>query len=130
MTALKMVLHVIAAVVAGIIPLLVDGTISPTEWVSSGTILLAALVLYVVPNLTEGPAKYAKAIVATGSAVAVLLTNFFADGSYGLTTSEWLQLLVAALGAVGVGAAVGPQWAGTVVSTRAINAAQRHVQEP
>jgi hypothetical protein len=119
----KAIAQVVATVIAAIIPAVVDG-FTPVEIVNVVLIGLGAIGVGVVPNLTAGVAKYAKAIVSITTAVATLLVSYFADGSYHLTTSEWLQLLIAALGAVGVVAIAGPQWGGPPAQVRSVNSAR------
>lgn len=112
--------QIIATVLAGAIPLLGDAHMTGVELVNFLLLALSAIGVGLVPNLTGGVAKYAKAAVAIGTAVGTLLVSLFADGSYALTTTEWLQLGLAALGAVGVVGFSSPQFRAMPVSTPAI----------
>jgi len=107
----------VATVLAGLIPLLVDHQLSGVELTNTLLLLLSAVTVYVVPNLTDTVAKYAKGTVAVGTAVATLLISLFADGTYALDTSEWIQLALAALGAVGVVGFKAPQYPATFART-------------
>jgi hypothetical protein len=100
----------VATVLAGLIPFLVDDQLSGVELINTLLLLLSAVAVYIVPNLADTIAKYAKGTVAIGTAVGTLLVSLFADGSYALDTSEWIQLGLAALGAVGVVGFKAPQY--------------------
>lgn len=108
-----------ATVLAGLIPFLVDNQLNGVELINTLLLLLSAVTVYVVPNLTASVGKYAKGIVAVGTAVATLLVSLFADGSYALDTAEWIQLIIAGLGALGVVGLPAPQYpAGPVARPR------------
>lgn len=110
----------VATVLAGLIPFLADHQLTGVELINTFLLLFSAVAVGVVPNLTEGVAKYAKGILAVGTAVLTLLVSLFADGSYALDTSEWIQLGLAALGAAGVVGLPAPQWSGPPVMARSI----------
>jgi len=99
----------LATVLAGLIPFLADSHLNGVELVNTFLLGFSAVAVGIVPNLTGGIAKYAKGIVAVGTAVLTLLVSLFADGSYALNSSEWLQLGIAALGALGVVGLPAPQ---------------------
>lgn len=82
-----------------------DQTIEPTEWVNVIIGAVGVLAVYVVPNVTGSAATYAKGIVAALTAVLVLAQSMISDGISG---TEWIQLAMAALGALGVVALPGP----------------------
>lgn len=82
---------------AMIVALTGDNAFSPVELVNVAFAVVGAVGVFYVPNAPNGPV--AKAVVATLMAVLTLATNLIADG---VTLSEWLQLAVAALGALGV----------------------------
>lgn len=106
MSYAKAIAQVVATVLMGLIPLFVDGHLSTVEVVNLCTIGAAAVGVAVVPNLTGGVARYAKAIIAVLGAVLVLLNSMIADGV--LSPDEMIQLGTAALGALGVTALPGP----------------------
>jgi peptidoglycan/LPS O-acetylase OafA/YrhL len=102
---------VVATVLSAVLPALVDGSLSPTEWINVALAFVGAVSVAIVPNLNAGVGKYAKAAVAVAAAVLTLLVSLI-DG--GLSTPEILQLVIAALGAVGVVSLPGPQFSAQV----------------
>lgn len=103
-----------------LVPVLVVGGMTPTGWVNFGLLALSTVLVYVVPNLTEGAAKYAKGFITTATAIGTLLVSYFADGSYALSTVELIQIGSVVLAAVGVVRLPAPQWSGTPVSSRQV----------
>jgi len=103
----KFFAQVAATVLAAIVPLL-NGTAHPngSDWVNVAIIGLGAVAVLGAGNLPAGVWKYTKTIVAAATAVAVLLQSAITDG---ISSAEWLQLALAALGALGVVAAPGPR---------------------
>lgn len=101
----------VATVLAGAIPFFANGnTLTGAALVNFLLMILSAVSVGIVPNLTGGVAKYAKGIIAVATAVGTLLVSLFADGSYALNTTEWIQLALAALGAIGVVGFKSPQY--------------------
>lgn len=91
---------VIATVLSAVIAALTgDATLSAVEWINIAIIGVGALTTTVIPELDAGVSKFAKPLALAASAVLTLLVNLIADG---VTVSEWLQLAVAALGALGI----------------------------
>lgn len=89
---------VVATVLSGVVAALTgDNLISPVEWINVSILGVGALAVFAAPNVPG--ARVTKAVLAVLSAVLVLLVNLIVDG---VTVSEWLQLGVAALGALGV----------------------------
>jgi hypothetical protein len=91
-----------AAVVATILSAIVaamtgDNSIDAVEWINVAISGVGALAVFAGPNVPGS--TITKAVLAVLSAVLVLLVNLIADG---ITISEWMQLGVAALGALGV----------------------------
>jgi hypothetical protein len=91
-----------AAVVATILSAVVaaltgDAAIGDVEWINIAIAGVGALAVFAGPNVPG--ARVTKAVLAVLSAVLVLLVNLIVDG---VTMSEWMQLGVAALGALGV----------------------------
>jgi hypothetical protein len=105
--------QVLAAVLAGLIPFLVDHHLDGVEITNAALLLIGGITLYIVPNLTGTEAKYAKLAVSVGAAFCTLLVSFFADGSYAIDSGEWIQLGLAALGALGVARASALQFPAT-----------------
>jgi len=89
---------VVATVLSAIVAALTgDGVVGDVEWINIAIAGVGALAVFAAPNVPG--ARYTKAVLAVLSAVLMLLTNLIADG---VTISEWMQLGVAALGALGV----------------------------
>ncbi len=87
-----------ATILSGVVAALTgDNHVSPVELVNVAILAVGACAVFAAPNVPG--ARYVKAVLAVLSAVLVLLVNIIADG---VTVSEWLQLGVAALGALGV----------------------------
>ena len=82
---------------AAVVSLTGDAVIDDVEWINIAIAGVGALAVFAAPNVPG--ARVTKAVLAVLSAVLVLLVNLIADG---ITMSEWMQLGVAALGALGV----------------------------
>lgn len=117
-TYLKFAAQVFAAAVSALIAALVDDRIDFSEWINAGVLALGAVAVLGAGDLPAGVWRYTKPIVSVASAVLVLWQSLATDG---MSTGEWLQLAVAALGALGVYAAPGPK----VVEATRFNALQR-----
>lgn len=102
---LKFAAQVAATAVAALVAGLVDDRLDFTEWLNVGIMALGAIGVLGAGNLPAGVWRYTKAIVAATSAVLVLWQSL---ASGGMTSSEWLQLAIAALGALGVLSVPGP----------------------
>lgn len=103
---MKFAAQVAATVIAAIIAALADDRVDLTEWLNAGVLALGAVAVLGAGNLPSGVWQYTKAIVAAASAVLVLWQSL---ASGGMSTGEWMQLAVAALGALGVYAVPGPR---------------------
>lgn len=95
----KSLLYIALAVVGVLVTALTDDLITVDELVNIGIIGVGAIVTYLVPNLPEGVGRYAKVIVTFVIAALVALQSFLTDG---VTTTEWLQIAVAAFAGIGV----------------------------
>lgn len=94
----KLFAAVVATLMSAVIAALTgDATISDIEWINVAILGVGALAVFASPNVPG--ASITKAVLAVLSAVLVLSVNLIADG---ITISEWLQLGMAALGALGV----------------------------
>jgi hypothetical protein len=109
-------------VLSVLVPMVSVGPLTPTEWTNVGLLALNTILVQVVPNLTETTGKYAKAFVTTGTAIGTLLVSFFADGSYHISSGEWIQIAAVVLAALGVYRAPAPQWQGPAVSPGQVRA--------
>jgi small-conductance mechanosensitive channel len=103
----KPIVTVFTAVVMALIGFLDDHVISSMEWLLITIVALNAITVYITPNLNAGVAKYTKAIIQFASAAVGALILFWSNG---VDLSEWLQVLVAALGAIGVVVPTAPQY--------------------
>jgi hypothetical protein len=103
----KFFAQIAVTVLAAVVPLL-NGTDHPTgsDWVNVAIIGLGAVAVLGAGNLPAGVWKYTKSIVSAATAVAVLLQSAITDG---VSSAEWIQLALAAAGALGVLAAPGPK---------------------
>lgn len=81
-----------------------DGVVTPLEYTNIFIAIAGAVLVYILPNLPAGPAKYTKTIVAfataAAQAVAVIVANS-ADWS-GVTGNDWLSVILAGLAAIGL----------------------------
>lgn len=89
---------VLAAVLSAISAALVgDSIISPTEWVNVAILGVGAAAVFAGPNVPG--AKYTKAILAVLAAALTVLASVIIGG---VSPAEWIQIVLAALGALGV----------------------------
>ena len=104
---LKFAAQVGATVLAAVVALLngTDHQPGVSDWVNVAIVGLGAVAVLGAGNLPDGVWRYTKTIVAAATAVAVLLQSVLTDG---ISAAEWLQLALAALGALGVAGAPGP----------------------
>lgn len=98
----KAFVAVATAVLAVLVTALTDNVVTTSEVLGIAIAFLTAVGVYFVPNLPAGVGRWAKAIVAVvGTAVQAAVP--LVDG--GWTTSSWLLVALAALGALTVGIA-------------------------
>ena len=107
---LKFAAQVLATVLAAVLPALTDNEFSVYEQINCLIIGLGAISVLGAGNLPEGVWKYTKFYVSVATAVAVTLASLLSGG---ITGAEWIQIVLAGLGAAGVVAAPGP----TVMTT-------------
>lgn len=103
-TYAKSIVLVIAAGIGILTAALSDGVVSPVEFVNIGISIVAAIGAYLIPNMPSGIGAYAKSFVAFGAAALAALATLVASAtSFGaVTPSDWLNVLLAGLGAVGL----------------------------
>lgn len=98
MTYAKSILAVVAAgLSAAIVALTGDNTIGDVETINIAIAVVTAAAVFAGPNVPG--ATVTKMVLAVLGAVLTLAVNLIVDG---ITISEWLQLGVAALAALGV----------------------------
>lgn len=95
----KSILMIIASAVTVLVAALSDNVVTVPELVNVAIAIVTAVGVYLVPNLDSGLARYFKFIVALIGAALVSLSSVLTDG---VTSAEWLQILLAALAAIGV----------------------------
>ena len=100
----KAILAIIAAVLVVLVSALSDGHVSAIEATNSGIAGVTAVGVYLVPNLASGAGAYLKLVVAIlGAVLAALLTILTNALGTGITPADLLTLVLAGIGAVGVG---------------------------
>lgn len=94
----KMFAAVVATVLAAILAALTgDNAISATEWVNVAILAVGAAGVFAAPNVPG--ATYTKSVLAVLAAVLAVLASAIVGG---ISTTEWIQIALAALGALGV----------------------------
>lgn len=97
-TYLKTIVHVLAAVLTAVLPLIfVDHALTNSEWVNVAIVAVGAVGVYFGPNLPG--AAYTKGILAALTAALTVLQSAITGG---VNHAELIQIVVAALGALGV----------------------------
>jgi hypothetical protein len=101
-TYAKAVAAIIAtALSAAVVALTGDNHFSNVEIVNIAIAIVGAVGVFYVPNAPNGPV--AKSVVATLLAMLTLVATFVGDGSFAnIDLSQWLQIVLAGLGALGV----------------------------
>jgi drug/metabolite transporter (DMT)-like permease len=95
----KALAAIIATVLSGVVAALtLDETITPAEWINVAILAAGAAGVFAAPNVPGS--RYTKAVLAVITAMLTLAVQLLVDGTLDLT--DWLQLGVAALGALGV----------------------------
>lgn len=93
----KSLFAVLATVLTAIVAAMTDSVISDVEWINVGIAAVAAAGVFAAPNVPG--ARYTKSILAV---LAAVLTFFVTAVTDGISSAEWLQVAVIALGAVGI----------------------------
>jgi hypothetical protein len=107
MRYLKFAAQVAATVLAALATALFgDNNLDVPELINVGILGLGAVAVLGAGNLPAGVWAHSKGLVSAATAVLVLLSSVWTDG---VSPAEWAQLVLAALGAVGVFALRGPQ---------------------
>lgn len=104
---LKFGAQVLATVLAALATALFgDNRITTNEGVNILILALGSIAVLGAGNLPAGVWSYTKSIVAAATAAAVVLESALLTS--GVSPTEWVQIILAALGAVGVFAVRGP----------------------
>ena len=107
----KSLLAVVATVVTAIVAFDGGNGLTSTEWVNVAIAGVGALAVFAAPNVPG--AVYTKSVLAVATAVLGFLASAIVGGVSG---DEWLQIIVLALGAVGVYAVPNKNVAGVNLS--------------
>lgn len=102
---LKFIAQIVATVLAAAYPMIVDGNFSTEEQINCVILFLGAISVLGAGNLPEGVWKYTKFYVSIATAMVVALASMITGG---LNGAEWVQIILAGLGAAGVVVAPGP----------------------
>jgi hypothetical protein len=95
----KALAAVVATVLSGVIAAVTgDGIIGPAEWINVAILAAGACAVFTAPNVPG--ARVTKAVLAVITAILTLAVQLIVDGSLDLV--DWMQLGMAALGALGV----------------------------
>jgi len=95
----KSITYIALAAVTFLVTALGDNALSGEEILNLVIVVLGAIGVYAVPNIPEGFARYAKTGIAFATAGVVALLSFWSGG---VSTTEWLQIIIMAFTAVGV----------------------------
>lgn len=93
----KSLLAVLVTVISAVVAALTDGAVSNVEWINVAIAGAGAAAVFSAPNIPGS--RYTKAVLAVITAVLTFLVTVITDG---VSTAEWLQVLVIAAGAIGV----------------------------
>lgn len=104
----KLAAQVVTTILVALVPYLAVGGLDASAWVNVAIVGVGAAAVFAGPNVPGAPVT--KLILSALAAVLVLLSSFITGG---ITLDEWLQLALAALGALGVYALPGPVMAGS-----------------
>lgn len=89
---------IIATILAAVLAAMTgDNTISSTEWVNVAILAVGSAAVFAAPNVPG--AAYTKAILAVLTAILAVLASAIVGG---VSITEWIQIALAGLGAVGV----------------------------
>lgn len=94
----KFFMAVVATVLSGIVAAMFgDNTISNPEWVNIAIAGVGACAVFAAPNVPG--AAYTKSVLAVLTAGLTVLASAIIGG---ITPTEWMQVALAGLGAIGV----------------------------
>lgn len=105
---LKFATQVFFAAVAALVPALIDDHIDAAEWINAALAAGTAISVLGAGELPEGIWSHTKTIVSGAMAGLTLLVSYVSDGGQ-ITTTEWVQVGLAAAAALGVAFMPGPK---------------------
>lgn len=98
----SLLLMVLATGLTALVAALADGHVSQPEAINILLAFLGAAVVFTAPNIPGH--DYVKWVLAALTAAAMAVASFIGSGGItALTPSEWIQVVIAILGALGVG---------------------------
>lgn len=95
----KSITYIALAALTFLVTALTDNILGGEEILNLIVVVLGAIGVYLIPNFPEGVARYAKTGVAFATAAVIALVSFWTDG---VTTTEWIMVIIAAFTAIGV----------------------------
>lgn len=104
----KFIAQVFFTAVGAVVAALVDDRIDAAEWINVAILTMGAISVLGAGEFTEGVWRHTKTIVSAATAALTLLASFVSDGGL-ITTSEWLQIALAAASVLGVAVTPGPK---------------------
>lgn len=96
----KAIVGLLTAVIGVVVTALADNILDTSELVNIAIFILTSIGVWLVPNLPAKVGNILKLLIALLGAGLQALASALSDG---ITTQEWLLILLAVLGAVGVG---------------------------
>jgi MFS family permease len=96
----KAIVGLLTAVIGVVVTALADNILDTSELVNIAIFILTSIGVWLVPNLPAKVGNILKLLIALLGAGLQALASALSDG---ITTQEWLLILLAILGAVGVG---------------------------
>lgn len=104
----KFIAQVFFTGVSILVAALVDDRVDAAEWMNVIIAMLGVVGVLGAGELPSGVWSKMKTYVSAATAAAMLVVSFVSDGWY-ITTTEWLQIALAAAAALGVTFAPGPK---------------------
>jgi hypothetical protein len=104
----KFIAQVFFTGVSMLVAALVDNRVDAGEWINVFVAMLRTVSVLGAGELPEGVWRWMKTYVSAATAAAVLAISYVTDGWY-ITTTEWLQIALAAAAALGVTFLPGPK---------------------
>jgi hypothetical protein len=95
----KAITYIALATAAVLVTALTDNQVTIEELINILIALAGAVIVYLVPNLEDGPGQYLKTIMTFGIAAGIAIASFLSGG---VTLSEWVQVAIAAFAGIGV----------------------------
>lgn len=118
MRYLKFLAAVVLTVLVAIVGFLSKGPMTNLDWINVAIVGVGALAIFAAPNVPG--AEYTKTILAVLAAVLTALHTFIASG-VSLSTSQILQIVIVAIGAIGIHVVPSPVGVHGVGTTKGVS---------